>query len=170
MKKATRICFAATLDFMHSGGGTQILHGRSKMYVAMLRIDDDVARMLQVLITLVKPKKNLEIGTSVGFSTVSMAKSVRNYGSQITTIEFDAKVAEQALQNFEREMVAEQIEIRIGDAREIIPTLTEGYDLIFSCIRDCLMNVLGCSTLVDCWWPRIHFFRLYCFLFLNGEK
>lgn len=74
-------------------------------------IDDDVARMLQVLITLVK--KKLEIGTSVGFSTVSMAKSVRNYGGQITTIEFDAKVAEQALQNFEREMVAEQIKIRM---------------------------------------------------------
>lgn len=33
-------------------------------------------------------------------------------------------------------MVAEQIEIRIGDAREFIPTLTEGYELIFQDVGD----------------------------------
>jgi predicted O-methyltransferase YrrM len=99
-------------------------------------VDDDVARILQVLITLVKPQKILEIGTSVGFSTVSMAKAVKAYGGKITTIEFDAKVAEQAVKNFEREKVADQIEVRIGDAREIIPTLTEEYDFIFQDVGD----------------------------------
>ncbi|CUH97543.1 hypothetical protein P22_3674 [Propionispora sp. 2/2-37] len=99
-------------------------------------IDDDVARMLQVLITLVRPRRILEIGTSVGFSTVSMAKAVKSYGGKITTIEFDAKVAKQAIKNFEREKVAGQIEVRIGDAREIIPILTEEYDLIFQDVGD----------------------------------
>jgi predicted O-methyltransferase YrrM len=99
-------------------------------------IDDDVARMLQVLITLAKPQRILEIGTSVGFSTVSMAKAVKAYGGKITTIEFDAKVAEQAKKNFEREMVSDQIEVRIGDARDIIPILTEEYDLIFQDVGD----------------------------------
>lgn len=46
-------------------------------------VDDDVARMLQVLITLVRPRKILEIGTSVGFSTVSMAKVIKQYGGKI---------------------------------------------------------------------------------------
>ncbi|WP_196599446.1 O-methyltransferase [Pectinatus frisingensis] len=99
-------------------------------------VDDEVARMLQVLITLGKPQKILEIGTSVGFSTVSMAKAVKAYGGKITTIEFDAKVAEQAVKNFEREKVADQIEVKIGDAREIIPILTEQYDLIFQDVGD----------------------------------
>ncbi|WP_371373341.1 O-methyltransferase [Sporomusa aerivorans] len=99
-------------------------------------IDDDVARMLQVLITLAKPRKVLEIGTSVGFSTASMAKAVKVYGGKITTIEFDAKVAEQAKKNFEREMVAGQIEVRIGDACDIIPMLKEDYDLIFQDVGD----------------------------------
>lgn len=99
-------------------------------------IDDDVARMLQVLITLVRPRKILEIGTSVGFSTVSMAKAVKSYGGKITTIEFDAKVAEQAVKNFEREQVADQIEVRIGDAQKIIPILTEEFDFIFQDVGD----------------------------------
>lgn len=99
-------------------------------------IDDDVARMLQVLITLVKPRKVLEIGTSVGFSTVSMAQAVKGYGGKITTIEFDARVAAEAKRNFEREMVADRIEVRIGDARAILPVLTEEYDLIFQDVGD----------------------------------
>lgn len=99
-------------------------------------VDDDVARMLQVLITLAKPQRILEIGTSVGFSTVSMAKAVKAYGGKITTIEFNAKVAEQAVNNFEREKVTDQIEIRIGDAHEIIPILTEEYDFIFQDVGD----------------------------------
>jgi predicted O-methyltransferase YrrM len=99
-------------------------------------VDDDVARMLQVLITLVKPQKILEIGTSVGFSTVSMAKIVKTYGGKITTIEIDAAVAKQAVKNFEREEVKEQIEVRIGDARTIISGMNEEFDLIFQDVGD----------------------------------
>lgn len=99
-------------------------------------VDDDVARMLQILITMTRPGKILEIGTSIGFSTVMMAKAVKSYGGIITTIEFDTKVAEQAKKNFEREMVSDQIEVRIGDARDIIPKLTEEYDLIFQDVGD----------------------------------
>lgn len=99
-------------------------------------VDDDVARMLQVLITLARPQKILEIGTSVGFSTVSMAKAVKTYGGKITTIEFDAAVADQAVKNFEREQVADRIEVRIGDARKIIPALAAEYDLIFQDVGD----------------------------------
>jgi predicted O-methyltransferase YrrM len=99
-------------------------------------VDDDVARMLQVLIALVKPQKILEIGTSVGFSTVSMAKVVKTYGGKITTIEIDAAVARQAVKNFEREGVKEQIEVRIGEARTIISGMNEEFDLIFQDVGD----------------------------------
>ncbi len=99
-------------------------------------IDDDVARMLQVLITLVKPQKILEIGTSVGFSTVSMANAVKAYGGKITTIEIDPEVARQAVKNFEREGVTEQIEVRIGEARTIVSGMNEEFDLIFQDVGD----------------------------------
>lgn len=110
-------------------------------------IDDDVARMLQMLIILAKPQRILEIGTSVGFSTVSMAKAVKSYGGKIATIEFDAKVAEQAIKNFEREQVRDQIKVEIGDARKIIPRLTEEYDFIFQDVGD---KELYAALLDDC--------------------
>jgi predicted O-methyltransferase YrrM len=99
-------------------------------------VDDDVARMLQVLIMITKPKKILEIGTSIGFSTVSMAKEIKHYGGKIVTIEIDANVAGQAVKNFEREGVKEQIEVRIGDARTIISDMNDEFDLIFQDVGD----------------------------------
>lgn len=110
-------------------------------------IADDVARMLRVLIMMKRPAKILEIGTSIGFSTVMMAKAVQSYGGKITTIEFDANVAKQAQQNFERERVADQIAIIVGDAREIIPTLIGEYDFIFQDVGD---KALYAALLDDC--------------------
>jgi predicted O-methyltransferase YrrM len=99
-------------------------------------VDDDVARMLQVLITITRPRKILEIGTSIGFSTVSMAKVIKHYGGKIVTIEIDAEVARQAIKNFEREGVKEQIEVRIGEARTIISGMNEDFDIIFQDVGD----------------------------------
>ncbi|GBG56574.1 O-methyltransferase [Sporomusaceae bacterium FL31] len=99
-------------------------------------VDDDVARMLQVLITMAKPRRILEIGTSIGFSTVSMANVIRPYGGTIVTIEMDAEVAKQAAKNFEREGVKEQIELKIGEARAIISGMSEKFDLIFQDVGD----------------------------------
>ncbi|OPJ63092.1 O-methyltransferase [Clostridium oryzae] len=94
-------------------------------------VDDDVARMLKLLVAITKPKNILEIGTSIGFSAASMAETIKDYGGKITTIEYDEKVAAQAKQNFINTGVAECIEIKIGDAREIVPELDVEYDLIF---------------------------------------
>jgi predicted O-methyltransferase YrrM len=94
-------------------------------------VDNDVARMLQVLIMMKRPQKILEIGTSIGFSTVMMAKAAKPYGGKIVTVEIDAKVAAQAQKNFERLGLGEQIEIVVGDARSIMPNISAEFDLIF---------------------------------------
>jgi caffeoyl-CoA O-methyltransferase len=94
-------------------------------------VDDDVARLLKVLIRLTRPKTILEIGTSIGFSTTSMAGVVKNYGGRITTIEYDQQVAAQARLNFQRHGVADSITIRIGDAEALLKELDGVFDLIF---------------------------------------
>ena len=94
-------------------------------------VDDDVARLLKLLLRLVHPTRVLEVGTSIGYSTTSMAQVVRAYGGKIFTVEFDKQVAEQARQNFERAGVSDCIELLIGDAQEIVPQLETGFDFIF---------------------------------------
>jgi predicted O-methyltransferase YrrM len=99
-------------------------------------VGSDVARMLQLLLHMIRPQRILEIGTSIGYSTVSMAVIAREYGGTITTIEYNEQSARQAIKNFEQAGVADLIEVKIGDAREIIPTLKESFDLIFQDVGD----------------------------------
>ncbi len=100
-------------------------------------IDEDISRALQTLFRIIRPQKVLEIGTSIGYSTVSMASIVKGYNGKITTIEYDKKVAEQAVKNFERFGVSENIELKIGDAQEILPKIeSEKFDVIFQDVGD----------------------------------
>lgn len=95
-------------------------------------VEDDSARFLQLILQMKKPERILEIGTSIGFSATSMALAAREYGGKITTVEFDADAAEQAKRNFERSGVDDIVQIRFGDARQIIPALPDSsFDLIF---------------------------------------
>jgi Predicted O-methyltransferase len=100
-------------------------------------VDEDVSRALQVLFRIIRPHKVLEIGTSIGYSTVSMASVVKEYGGKITTVEYDERVAEHAVNNFRRFGVLENIDVKIGDAQEIIPQMeSEKFDVIFQDVGD----------------------------------
>ncbi|MFX1597003.1 MAG: O-methyltransferase [Promethearchaeota archaeon] len=94
-------------------------------------IDDDVARFINVIINSFRPKRILEIGTSIGYSTTSMALNVRKYGGKIITIEYDEKVARQAKKNFKQANLLDIIQLIIDDALKVIPNLKEEFDLIF---------------------------------------
>ena len=99
-------------------------------------VDDDVSRMLSVLARLTHARRILEIGTSIGYSTVSIANAVKGNDGKILTIEHEQHVAQQAMKNFERPGVAQNIEVKIGDAREIVPRIREHFDLIFQDVGD----------------------------------
>lgn len=110
-------------------------------------VDDDAARLLQLILQMKKPKHILEIGTSIGFSATSMALTAREYGGTITTIEFDNIAAEQAKSNFVRSGVDDIIQIELGDARQIVPRfLDNSFDFIFQDVDKRLYPVL----LKDC--------------------
>lgn len=87
----------------------------------------------QVLIMLSKmicPKTILEIGTFTGYSAICLAKGLQKEGKLIT-IELDDELENIAKKYFEKAGVRNQIIQRIGPALDIIPTLTEMFDLVF---------------------------------------
>lgn len=107
-----------------------IQHSNWKDFVPV--VDDDTARFLQLMLMIKRPNKILEIGTSIGFSTLSMAFIAKTYGATITTIEFDKQAAEQAAINFKRAGVDKTIQMKFGDARQIIPAFSNNsFDFIF---------------------------------------
>ncbi len=82
---------------------------------------------LLILAQISKAKTILEIGTANGVSTLFFAK----FGAQITTIERSERDITEAKEHAQTMDVIDQITFLCGDAKEIIPTLTDTFDLIF---------------------------------------
>lgn len=77
-----------------------------------------------------KPTKILEIGTAVGYSAICFSKFLADNG-KIDTIERDIDRANEAIENIKKMELENKINIIVGDAVEILPTLNEKYDMIF---------------------------------------
>ncbi len=86
--------------------------------------------LLRMLLVLKKPERILEIGTAVGFSALFMSEYAPA-GCRITTIEKYEKRIPAARENFRQAGRDDRIVLVEGDAGEILPELTGGYDFIF---------------------------------------
>ena len=93
-------------------------------------IRKEMQSFIKTLLALKKPQRILEVGTAVGFSTLLMCEYSQPE-MHITTIENYEKRIPIARENFKRAGKEEQITLLEGDAAEILPTLTEPFDLIF---------------------------------------
>ena len=95
-------------------------------------IEDEMARLFMILLNLAKPKRVLEIGMSIGFSTTSLALIAKRFGGTVTTIEVDESIIEVARNAFEREGVSDNIEVIVGDAIEVLSEMeSESFDVVF---------------------------------------
>ncbi len=93
-------------------------------------IMDDTLEVVDKILVEIKPKRILEIGTAVGYSAICFSKYLINEG-RIDTIERDEQRAEEAIENIKKMKLEKSINVLKGDAVEILPTLTEKYDVIF---------------------------------------
>ncbi len=95
-------------------------------------IEDDISRLFKVLLDLSRPKRILEIGMSIGFSTTILALAAKRFGGTVTTIEINESIVETAREAFKREGISDSIEIVIGDARKIVSEMdSESFDVVF---------------------------------------
>jgi len=91
-----------------------------------------VGRLLYQLALMIDAKTVFEMGSAVGYSTIWWARAVGKSGRVVYT-DGDAKNAEEAKKYFERAGVAGRIEVRVGDALEILSEQKRAsYDIIFN--------------------------------------
>lgn len=87
-------------------------------------------QFLEIISKLIRPKRILEIGTMVGYSTICLAKGLADEG-RLHTIEMREEDAAIAKNNFIKAGLNEKIQLHVGDALQIIPQLNERWDLVF---------------------------------------
>lgn len=91
---------------------------------------DDSLEIIKEILLKEKPSKILEIGTATGYSAICFSNILSNH-VKIDTIEIDVKRAEKAKININKMNMQNTINLIIGNAVEILPTLNEIYDVIF---------------------------------------
>jgi caffeoyl-CoA O-methyltransferase len=85
---------------------------------------------LSFISRLLRPRRILEIGTFTGYSALCLAEGLAADGI-LHTIECRAEDAARSLQYFARSPWKERILLHEGNALDILPELTETWDLVF---------------------------------------
>jgi predicted O-methyltransferase YrrM len=87
-------------------------------------------RFLSMISKLIRPKNILEIGTYTGYSAICLAEGLAA-GGKLVTIDINEELENRVTGYFNDSGYREVIDFRIGDARKIIPTLKETFDMVF---------------------------------------
>jgi predicted O-methyltransferase YrrM len=89
-----------------------------------IAVSADVGRLLMVLAAMTRGKLALEVGTLAGYSGIWIARGLRE-GGRLITLEREASHAAFARTQFARAGVGERVEVREGDALELLPRLVD---------------------------------------------
>jgi caffeoyl-CoA O-methyltransferase len=87
-------------------------------------------RILALLSKLSSPKNALEIGTFTGYSALCLAEGLAP-GGRLHTIEGNPETAFWARKHFAESPYAKNIQLYVGQAKDLLPEIPGPFDLIF---------------------------------------
>jgi caffeoyl-CoA O-methyltransferase len=87
-------------------------------------------RFLSMISKMLCPSQILEIGTYTGYSALCLAEGLTNDG-KLTTIDVNEELQTRVEGYFKESAYGNQLEMKIGDANQIIPELNQTFDLVF---------------------------------------
>jgi predicted O-methyltransferase YrrM len=90
-----------------------------------------VARMLALFVQVSGAKRIFEMGSAIGYSTIWLARAAGPKAKVIYT-DGDPEKASRAKNYFRRAGVAKRIEVRVGNALELLKKTPGKFDLIFN--------------------------------------
>ncbi len=90
------------------------------------------ARLLELLMQLAGAKRVVEIGALAGYSAIRLARGMAD-GGRLWTIEFDERYAEVVRRNVEQAGLSDRVEVVVGAALDVLPSLTQHgpFDAVF---------------------------------------
>jgi len=91
----------------------------------MLAITKDTGELLNMILRLKKVKNMLEIGTSVGYSTIWCAEAISEQSGKIITVEHNPAKIRRAKENFLNAGIQETIQIKEGNAIDVLNELSK---------------------------------------------
>lgn len=87
-------------------------------------------RVLSMLSKMIAPKTILEIGTYTGYSALCLAEGLRKDG-RLYTVDINEELEDRVKGYFNASEYASQIDYRIGNALELVPSISDSFDIVF---------------------------------------
>ncbi len=87
-------------------------------------------KFLEFISCMINPENILEIGTYTGYSAICLAKGLKP-GGKLVTIDINEELTPMVKKYISLEKLEDQMEVLTGNAMQIIPTLTQQFDLVF---------------------------------------
>lgn len=97
----------------------------------MMNLEPATAQLISLLVRSSKRTRILEIGTSNGYSTTWLAWSAQQTGGHVTSVDREASKQTLADANLRKAGLRELVELRCGDATEIVASLPGPFDCVF---------------------------------------
>lgn len=122
---------AQYLDQLHTQPDPLLVE--MEAYAAEHRVpiaDREVSRFIEITARVTGARKALEIGMAIGYSVIHLARGMGEQG-RVVTIDPSDEMIGKASGYLERAGVRDRVEIKKGKALEVMPTLTETFDLLF---------------------------------------
>jgi caffeoyl-CoA O-methyltransferase len=90
-----------------------------------------MGELLYILVRATGAQKVLELGTATGYSTIYLARGIESEDRYLITLEHNPALAQRARSNLERAGAGDGVEVRVGDALELMKTFQGPFDFIF---------------------------------------
>jgi predicted O-methyltransferase YrrM len=97
----------------------------------MLNLEPASAQLLSILVRASGVTRAVEIGTSNAYSTIWLAWALAPAGGRIISIDRNPDKHALAQENLRRAELLDRVELRTGDATEIVRQLAGPFDLVF---------------------------------------
>jgi predicted O-methyltransferase YrrM len=97
----------------------------------MLNLHPETAMLISILVRSSRRTRVLEIGTSNGYSTIWLAWSVGPLDGRVISIDRNADKVTMADGNLQRARLRHLVDLRHGDATEVVAALPGLFDVVF---------------------------------------
>ncbi len=94
-------------------------------------LEPETAALLSILVRSGGRTRLLEIGTSNGYSTIWLTWAASAAGGRVTSVEVDLGRRAQAEENLRRAGLRDLVDLRLGDATEVVGGLPGPFDFVF---------------------------------------
>ncbi|MCK5198086.1 MAG: class I SAM-dependent methyltransferase, partial [Spirochaetales bacterium] len=119
-------------------------------------VEPELGKFLGLIIRLTNAKRVLEIGSGIGYSTLWLGEAVKVTSGKVVTIDNHERTHKEVVQNIKEAGLDNWIEKKLGDAEDLIYTLTDNWDIIFQdggkylypVIHDKIVRLTKCGGLI----------------------